>query len=408
MEQAACLLNFHELLQAGGLCDDELQGASMSRSFLGGTAVAGGLVALSLAAVGLGQAPQPNEGESTSVVIRREPLRLTPPETYRLALQLEPIQQIDLVAPCDGTVESVDADAGKAVKSQELLVRMSATERQLMLDRSLALLKVAELEIEQAQRTKQNVELAEARLRAAQADAKLLQFQVEQLAGRAPFAGVILKTHVQAGQVVKSGERLVTLADVSRVKVELPVDRELVKAGENLKLRIENQTLDARVEKVLPAEAKFEKTRDLATSLATATIVLDNADAKWHVGQAVFAPLVPKHPVAGVATVAVSVGDNGQRKVQVVRQGMIRDVEVDLAGHVGTERVIVSGAFADGDEVILSSSRELADGTQIRANPSAALPARAVPATTAVTPPAATKPKDTAAAPEKKKSVSGF
>lgn len=367
------------------------------------------LTIIGMAAVGLGQNSGQNESvDAGAVVIRRELLRLTSPETYRLALQLEPVKKLVLVAPCDGTVQSVDAESGKSVNSQESLVRMSATERQLMLDRSLALLKVAELEVEQAKKTKQAVELAEARLLASQADAKLLQFQADQLLPRAPFAGTVLKVHVQAGQVVKAGEPLVTLADLTQLFVEVPIDRTEVKEGTTLKLRIENQTLDARVQKVLPADPKFEKMRDLAESLATAVIVLDNSAGNWHVGQSVFAALVPSHPVSSVPTKTVGTKENGQRKVQVVRQGMVNDVEVDLLAHVGTERVIVSGAFIEGDQLILSVSRELADGTQLRPNPTAALPARiADPANGAVA-----KPNDNAknnpSATDKKKPVSGF
>ncbi len=358
-----------------------------------------GLVAVvGAAAIGFGQNAPVEPGP---VVIRREPLRLTAPDVYRLPLQLEPMKQLIIAAPCDGTVQSVDVEVGKSVKGQELLVRIVATERQLMLDRSLAQQKVAELELEQAKKAGQGMELAEARLHAAQADVKLLQWQVEQLSARAPFAGTVLKLHVQVGQVVKFGEPLLTLADLTQLKVEMPVDRETVEEGGAFKLRVENQTVDAKVDKLLPADAKFERVRDLATSLATAVVMLDNSAGKRHVGQAAFGPLIPRYPVAEVMTTAVGTTEKGQRRVQVVRQGIVRDVDVDLLGQVGVERVFVSGAFVEGDVLILSSSRELADGTQLRHNPGAALPAPSAAATIA-------KPNEKPAAPEKKKTTSGF
>ena len=40
---------------------------------------------------------------------------------------------------------------------------------------------------------------------------------------------------------------------------------------------------------------------------------------------------------------------------------------VKILAKVGTESVFVSGRFNEGDEVIVSSSRELADGTPLRA-----------------------------------------
>ena len=364
--------------------------------------VVAGLVAVAgAAAIGLGQNAPVEPGP---VVIRRESLRLIAPETYRLPLQLEPIKQLVIAAPCDGTVQSVDAEQGKGVKIQELLVRLEVMERQLMLERALALMKVADLELEPAKKAGQGAELSEARLHAAQADVKLLQFQVEQLSARAPFAGNVLKVHVQPGQFVKYGEPLITLADLAQLKVEMPVDRESLKEGDTFKLRVENQTLDTKVDKLLPAEAKFERVRDLATSLATAVVVLDNGARKWQIGQAVFAPLVPRYPVAEVSASAVGATEKGQRKVQVVRQGIVRDVDVDLLGQVGAERLFVSGAFVEGDVLILTSSRELGDGTQLRPNPGAALPAPAV----HVAKPGDQPAEKPAATEKKKKTVSGF
>ena len=210
---------------------------------------------------------------------------------------------------------------------------------------------------------------------------------------------------------MKAGDPLVTLADLSKLKVDIPVDRETVKEGETFKLRVENQTLDTKLDKLQPAEAKFERVRDLATSLATAVIVLDNTAQKWHVGQAVFAPLVPRTPVTEVPTSTVGTNEQGVRRVQIVRQGIVRDVFVDLLGHVGAERIHVSGPFIDGDVLILSSSRELSDGTQLRPNPSAALPGFADAAEPTVGGSAAktnVKPADKPAVPEKKKPAAGF
>jgi len=51
--------------------------------------------------------------------------------------------------------------------------------------------------------------------------------------------------------------------------------------------------------------------------------------------------------------------------VQVVRDGFVRDVPVELLGAVGEERTIVTGAFGAGDELIVRSSQELLDGTQL-------------------------------------------
>ena len=155
---------------------------------------------------GIGASSQSGDSEPGAVVIRREPMRLIAPDDYRLPLQLEPVRQLVVAAPCDGTIQSVDAETGKSVTAQVSLVQLDPRERKLMLDRSLAQLKVAELELEQAKKAGQGTDLPEARRHAAEADAKLFQFQVDQLNQRAPFAGMVIKVHVQPGQFVKAGE----------------------------------------------------------------------------------------------------------------------------------------------------------------------------------------------------------
>jgi hypothetical protein len=79
--------------------------------------------------------------------------------------------------------------------------------------------------------------------------------------------------------------------------------------------------------------------------------------------------------------------------VQVLREDVVRDIPIQPLGQPTAERVLVSGSFVEGDELIVSASRELADGTQIRptlaaapaatAGTAGADPARATPTTPA-------------------------
>jgi hypothetical protein len=64
--------------------------------------------------------------------------------------------------------------------------------------------------------------------------------------------------------------------------------------------------------------------------------------------------------------VSVSNQADGNRRVQVLRDHIVRNLPVSILGKVGTERVFVAGRFREGDEVIVAASRELADGTPVR------------------------------------------
>src|SRR6185369_8833033 len=187
------------------------------------------------------------------------------------------------------------------------------------------------------------VALAEAMLEAAQAEADLAQLDAERLIIRASFNGEIQAIHVTEGQYVRAGERLATLVDTSKYHLEIPIERGKVAAGATIDLKVEDATVKAKVEAVVPPTPRFEAVRELSESLATAVVTIDNQTGKLHTGQAVFTSLIPVTPVAAVPTTAVTNQPDGTRKVQVLRENIIRNITVTALARVGTERVYVTG-----------------------------------------------------------------
>jgi hypothetical protein len=53
--------------------------------------------------------------------------------------------------------------------------------------------------------------------------------------------------------------------------------------------------------------------------------------------------------------------------VQVIRDGFVRDVKVELLGQMGEDYVFVSGRFGLTDELVLKSSEPLLDGSRVMA-----------------------------------------
>jgi hypothetical protein len=100
--------------------------------------------------------------------------------------------------------------------------------------------------------------------------------------------------------------------------------------------------------------------------VASAVIVVENLDGRFKPGQSVYVPLIPRQPVVEVQAGSIGNLPDGERKIQVVRQSVVRDVPVLLMGSVGVNRVFVSGPFADGDEVITESSHQLGDAFQLK------------------------------------------
>ena len=302
--------------------------------------------------------------EPLQVIIEREPLLLKSPETYRVSLDLKPVQTVKLAAPTDGIVDNILIKGGEQARQQAEIIRLDSRERQLELERAQTVLQAAQIEQQAAtQGTEQ--ELADARLQIAKIELELAEYRLDRTIIRSPFEGTAERVHVMKGQFVRSGEPLATLVDTSQLIVEIPIDRATSTPGAQIDIRIEGKVTSATLQQVLPLTEPFEPLRELFQSIATGVVVVDNGAGEWHAGQTVYAALIPRSPVTEVPNRAISNTDDGGRRVQIVRDGFIRDVPIELLGAVGEERTIVTGRFGPRDELIVRSSEELLDGTQV-------------------------------------------
>ena len=307
------------------------------------------------------------QNKQTNAVIKRQPVILKDPRSYRIPLRLKPSRSIALTAPVDGVVRSVHVKAGESLPVQGDVVRLDATREELLVNRAKVLMEAREIErkLVASQGEADAIALADANRQAAKIDLNLAQLNRERMVVRGPFAGTILRVHVVAGQFVRAGEPLVELADITRLRADIPVDRARAKLNTSINITIENSTAKATVVEIRPADQRFEPLRDLVDSLATATVAVDNKAANFQPGQAVYVRLIPDNPVVVVPSEAVSNQENGTRKVQVVRDYVVRDVKIEPLAQIGTERIYVAGLFGAGDEVVVSSTTELRDGMHL-------------------------------------------
>ena len=303
------------------------------------------------------------------VVIKREVLKLTDPRSYKASMHLEAARTLDLTTPVDGYLRTVSARPGQKLKAQGEAARLDDARAVLVVKRARANVQAAQVEkkLAQAKNDADLTALAEARLESAQADFELAQLEAEQLVVRGSFNGEIQRVYAVEGQFVRVGEKLATLIDSSRLQVEVPVERGAAAVGSTVDIKIEEAQVKARVESVTALSPRFDALRELTVSPASAVVSIDNAAGKFAAGQTVYSDLIPLAPVALVPAGCISNVPDGGRKVKVLRDNVIRDLVVRILAKVGTESVFVSGRFNEGDEVIVSSSRELADGTPLRA-----------------------------------------
>ena len=311
------------------------------------------------------------------VTIKREPLTLIEARTYRVPLQLEPIRTLELVSPVDGVVRSVSAKAGGKVTKESTVLQLDETAATLRVKRAKANLLAAKIEKKAADASKDEsrIELANARLEVAETDVALEELALQSLSIRAKFAGEITRVLVGEGDYVRAGEPLAILIDSTKLQVELPVERETSKVGGTTKFKVEATDVEGKFSAIVPLAGRFDPLREIAEGLASGIVEIDNAGGKFFPGQGVFTTLIPAASVCEVPATAVSNLPDGSRKLQVLRDSIVRTLPVTVHSRQGADRVFVSGPFRKGDELIASSSRELADGTPVRA--AAAMPVAA-------------------------------
>jgi RND family efflux transporter MFP subunit len=328
--------------------------------------------------------PRPVAAAGDNVIIKFEATQIEPPHKYKVPLAVEPIRSTTLIAPFDGIVRQADLKPNSRVVAQAEVLRLDNTVATLQLKRAEAQLKVAAGEQKQAaDKDETQKSIAQARFDVAKAEADLAKYHVDQATIRAPFAGDIQRVLVSEGQFVRAGEPVAIIVDTTKLKAEVPVERSVAVQGKTLQIKIESDEVDAKIDAVLPLHERFGGIRDVFESVASAVVVVDNADGKFKPGQTVYVPLIPRQPVAEVPTSSVANLPDGQRRVQVVRHFIVRDIPVVLMAGVGSNRVYVSGPFAEGDEVIYESSHQLSDAFQLKPAAGAAATAGA---TTSPTP----------------------
>jgi RND family efflux transporter MFP subunit len=329
------------------------------------------------------------------VLIKREAARLIDPEKYRVNLALEPYHQVLLSAPCDGVVKQIPVKPNAQVRAQGEVLRLDNTIQKLALAKAQAEYKAATIEQKLADKKDENVAaLAAAKLESSKAALDLAQHFHDQTTLRTPINGEVLRILVVEGEYVRTGQPLIEIGDASRLKVEIPVDRNAVEKDKPFPIKVEANDVDGKVDAILPLSAAFNPLRDLFESIASATIVLDNPNGKFKMGQTVYVPLIPRHPVVEVPSSAVANSPDGTRRVQVLRQSAVRDLPVVLMGAVGTSRLYVAGPFAAGDEVIYETSHQLPDGYQLKPFTGTAATTPGSPTTTP-TSPGTTRPAGT-------------
>ncbi len=294
-------------------------------------------------------------------------------ETTRAAIgSLVAVHGVTLGAELPGTVRQVTFESGTLVKRGAVLVRLDTSAEEAQLSVALADASFAHVNLERANRLRQNEVNAQADLdaavtKAAQADGTVANLRaiIAKKTIRAPFDGRIAIRQVELGQVVSPGTPIASLQSVTPIHADFWLPQQALaelKPGQRTRLRI-----DAFPEASWDGEITTVNSEvDPATRNVRVRATFPNADGRLRPGMFANVEVLSSasRPVLAIPATAVIFApygdsvfaieekkDKAGRTVTVARQTFVQtgerrgDLVAVLSGLEAGETVVSSGAF---------------------------------------------------------------
>ena len=173
------------------------------------------------------------------------------PKLFVADAVIEAVHQATLAAETTGRIKQVLFDVDDVVEKGAILFRFTDKEQQADMSRAKAQLKEATARLQQAEaedariqsvfekklvaksavdKTRSDVKAASQRVKAAEADVKKAREQLEYTVVRAPYAGIVVKRHVNVGERVRPGTALMTGFSLAKLRATASVPQTVVEA----------------------------------------------------------------------------------------------------------------------------------------------------------------------------------
>ena len=283
-------------------------------------------------------------------------------------------QEVEISPEISGKIKAMHVCVGDPVKQGDLLVEIDDEARQIALTQKKALLKKAEAtrkkSLKDAQKGgslfKQGVisdsesddielgkQIADADLDLARADVMKAEKELRDTKIVAPFDGTVALEDIEIGKMVTPGQNLLTLVDISQVKIVVTVselDITKLSVGRHVEIIIDSLPGKPCTGKVATVGLKA----DDATRTYPVEIIVTNEGEILLPGMISRVTIATKKPkeVIMIPKTAVS-SKKGQMVTYVMHQGKVEQRRVHLGQEQG-EQVIVEKGLEAGDMLVVS------------------------------------------------------
>ncbi len=333
------------------------------------------------------QAPPAKTIEVASMEVMRV-RRQTYGQELRINGFIQPARRVTLTARLSGTLASVEADVGTAVRAGDVIARFDTEALTLSLNRLIAttdakaatLLRaqkdlertrslVAAGGVAQAKLTEIETDVAvlKAELRALQAEQAEAQRALNDAAVTAPFDGIVNSRRINPGQAVSINTELFEIVDIAQLDLVAlipPQESAGLSIGQAASIKIEgmpDEALLARLDRISPAT--LDNSRSLQVYLRLEHVVLGLRGGMFGHGSL----QIDSHDNILAVPAAAIITEGGETLVRTIIDGAVHRQPVTLGtAKVGEDLVEVRTGLSEGDAVITVPLRDAANGTSVK------------------------------------------
>ncbi len=293
---------------------------------------------------------------------------------------VEPLQGITISNQLAGIISSINFKNGVEVKKGQVLVQLDAevekanlTSKQVQLPAAKAdynrLLKL----YRQKSVSKQDLDNAEAKYLALDADIKSLQATIAYKVIRAPFSGLIGISNVHLGEFIKVGSEIVRLEDIKTLKIRFTVPQtqlSKIKVGQAIDVNVDaypTKSFVGHISAIEPAvfyqsgliqvQAEIPNSNELLRSGMFAKV---NVQLPKLNNQIVIPQTAINYALYGNTVYVVNAISKDGTTTQKAMQ-----VELKILGRNGN-MTLVSGNLQSGDQIVVTGQIRLSNNSKVR------------------------------------------
>jgi len=288
-----------------------------------------------------------------------------------------------VAAEVDGIVLQAYANDGDTVKAGDRLVRLDDDLLQTEITGTQATFEQNQIDVEQAQKDynrfaalneQKSVAISEfesygTRLNRLKKLSTVLEARLDRLlleqkkkTVRAPFDGLVIENLVEAGEWVKAGGTVVSLADNRSFEVHVDIPSSIIPfltLGEEVTLKVAGQEMQGKFTAIIPRGDISTRTFIAKFTLPGSKSLIEGMEAQVTLptAEARDSLLVPRDAI---------INSFGKNVIFINDNNQARMVTVEITGHSGTLAGIIGDGIEADQMVVVKGNERIRDGQPVR------------------------------------------